>query len=225
MSGHEKTRPVDNLHCFRGLGLPYWRDKARGLKPVFASGRDGHYIDYQTDDMDLIAKQNGGLSNPQQRAITGRTIARFIGSKAPPAKALLGPWWIDLDSLLVIRDWALAKSISLSEAAQRLLVLPESWSDCGALILARPKGRLMAWVGKGKPVGVIHGAAKDKPSDFSPDGRKPDGSRPAQGQVFDRPPDSNIEQYFIPGEPLSAWLNPISYHRILSDGKLDPPLG
>ena len=57
MSGSKKTRPIDNSHCFRGLGLPYWRDMARGLQPVFASGRDGHYIDYQTDKKDGFAIQ------------------------------------------------------------------------------------------------------------------------------------------------------------------------
>ena len=143
-----------------------------------------------------------------------------MAARADVSRAMGGHWWIDHDSFVVIRDWARAQSVSLSVAAQRLLVVPKSWNDCGALLLARPRGQLMAWVGKGQPVGITDSGGK-----FSPDGRTATGGRPPGAQVLDAPPDSNIEQYFIPGNDLAGLLVRISDHRILADGRLEPPLG
>lgn len=192
------------MHCFKGMGLTYWRDKARGLQPLdTVSGAQGHRIVYATDDNDGFALQNGGIAIPQMDILAQRPLIRFMPAKRAAKDGLAGNWWLDLDAYKVISHHAHNLGLTLAQAAQRLLVVPNEWSDCGQMLIVRPKVVLMCYRGKGKPVALRAG------KDISPDGR-----RTADTRVYDAPQGSNMEQIYIPGERqfLPDWFALISSH-------------
>lgn len=195
----------DNAHCFKGMGMTYWRDKARGLQPTGSvPGPQGHRVTYATDDNDGFAMQNGGIAIPQMDILSDRPLIRFMPAKRAAKDGLAGNWWLDLDAYKVISHYAHNIGLTLAGAAQRLLVVPNEWSDCGQMLVVRPKVTLMCYRGKGKPVALLNG------KDISPDGRRAAGTR-----VYDAPPGTNLEQIYIPGERqfMPDWLSLVSSHR------------
>ncbi|GAB1478154.1 hypothetical protein MASR2M74_06970 [Paracoccaceae bacterium] len=197
--------PPNNDHCFKGMGLIMWNDRARGLKPIdTVSGPQGHRPVYKTDPNDGLPAQNGGISHPVEAKLSGRPLIRFMPAARPSRSGLAGNWWLDLDAYQVISGYAHNQKLTLAEAAQRLLVVPTEWSDCGQMLIVRPKPGLRCYTGKGKPVALIAG------KDVSPDGKRPPGA-----QVFDAPQGTNLEQIYVPGEPqfLPDWFTLVSSHR------------
>ena len=197
--------PLDNHHCFKGMGLTIWRDRARGLQPLDTqSGPQGHRVVYQTDPNDGFAMQNGGIAIPIADLLHNRPMIRFMPASRPATSGLAGNWWLDLDAYPVISGYAHNQRLTLAEAAQRLLVVPKEWSDCGQMLVVRPKVPLMCYRGKGKPVALKAG------KDISPDGRRQPGTR-----LYDAPQGTNLEQIFLPGERpfLPNWLQLLSSHR------------
>lgn len=197
--------PSNNDHCFKGMGLVMWYDKARGLKPTgTVSGPQGHRVVYKTDPNDGFAAQNGGIAHPVEATLSGRALIRFMPAARPSQAGLAGNWWLDLDAYGVISGYAHNQKLTLAEAAQALLVVPKEWSDCGQMLVVRPKPGLRCYIGKGKPVALIGG------KDISPDGRRQPGTR-----VYDAPQGTNLEQIYIPGEYpfLPAWFTLVSSHR------------
>lgn len=207
---------LDNYHCFKGMGLAYWRDKARGLQPTgTAAGPQGHQIQYVKDPLDGFALQNGGIANPKTQILPARAMIRFMPALRPAPSGLAGNWWLDIDAYKVLSHYALNHEMTLAKAAQTLLVVPQEWSDCGQMLVAKPSVTLMAYVGRGRPVALLGGR------DVSPDGARKPGTR-----LYDAPYGSNIEQIFVPGERqfLPNWLRLISAHKADAGGGAIPPL-
>ncbi len=208
--------PLDNYHCFKGMGLEYWRDKARGLQPKGSvPGPQGHRMVYTLDPDDGMAVNNGGIAMPKSDLLFGRALFRFMPATRPAMSGLAGNWWLDLDAYSVLSSYALNREITLAKAAQTLLVIPSDWSDCGQMIVVRPVATLMIYRGCGKAVALNNGR------DASPDARRQPGTR-----VFDAPFGTNLEQIFLPGERqfLPNWLHLISSHRSDAGGGAVPPL-
>lgn len=195
----------DNYHCFKGMGLIYWRDKARGLQPLNSMpGPQGHRMIYATDPDDGFALQNGGIAAPVAQILSSRMLIRFMPAGRQATAGLAGNWWLDADAYAVISGFALNRGMTLARAAQSLLVVPQDWSDCGQMLVARPVVTLMAYVGKGKPVALLAGR------DTSPDARRQPGTR-----LHLAPQGTNLEQIYLPGERqfLPNWLRLLSIHR------------
>lgn len=191
--GKEKTRPQDNEHCFRGLGRQFWRDRARGFRPSIVNGRDGYRIDHDSEagvlgpavsNADGFAYQNGGIERPQETAMRPGSYLRFCDSRR---KHWIGNWWLDYDHFSLIRAWAVEHDLSLAAAAQRCLVIPAEWGDCGRLVRAGLNRRLRAYVGKGKPA-----TATVSPFNAQRTSRQP---------VVMPPAGLEIKQWFVPGDP------------------------
>lgn len=197
--------PPGNDHCFKGMGLTMWRDRARGLQPKdTVAGPQGHRVVYETDPNDGFAAQNGGIALPVEATLTGRPLMRFMPAARPRQSGLAGNWWLDLDAYPVISGYAHNLGLTLAEAAQRLLVVPREWSDCGQMLIVRTNPGLRCYTGKGKPVALLAG------KDISPDGKRVPGTR-----VYDAPQGTNLEQIYIPGERpfLPGWFTLLSSHR------------
>jgi hypothetical protein len=208
--------PQDNHHCFKGMGLAIWRDRARGLQPLdTVGGPNGHRISYQADAQDGFALNTGGIATPCMVILPMRPLIRFLRAGVKPADAYGGNWWLDLDAYPVLSSYALNQGLTLAQAAQRLLVVPQEWSDCAQMVVVRPRVALMAYTGKGKPVALNNGR------NVSPDAIRLSGTR-----VYYAPQGTNIEQIYIPGERqfLSAWFTFISGHSALQGGGARPPL-
>ncbi len=212
--------PLDNYHCFKGMGLEYWRAKACGLQPKdTVSGPQGHRIVYTLDPDDGMAVNNGGIAMAKSELLSGRrALIRFMPASRPAMSGLAGNWWLDLDAYSVLSNYAQNREITLAKAAQTLMVVPPDWSDCGQMIVVRPVGTLMIYRGRGKAVALNNGR------DASPDASRQPGTR-----VFDAPFGTNLEQIFLPGERqfLPNWLHLISSHRADARGWAVPiiPLG
>lgn len=207
---------LDNAHCFKGMGQSYWRDLARGLKPTTtAAGPQGHRIVYTVDGNDGFALQNGGISAPQMDILPSRPLIRFMRAGAKAEDGLQGNWWLDADGYQVISSYAENQKLTLAQAANRLLVVPREWSDCGQMLVVRPKVVLMCYRGKGQPVALLHG------NNISPHGRRVPGT-----QLFDAPPGTNLEQIFIPGERqfLPDWMSLIAVYQAGIGAKAIPIL-
>ena len=115
--------PQDNHHCFKGMGLPIWRDRARGLQPLdTVGGPGGHRITYVTDPQDGFALNTGGIATPRAITLPMRPLIRFLRGGVGAADAYGGNWWLDVDAYPVISSYALNLRLTLAEAAQRLLV-------------------------------------------------------------------------------------------------------
>lgn len=197
------------------MGLTFWRDKARGLKPLDTrSGPQGHRIEYK-GDRDGFALQNGGIANPETQILPQRPMIRFMPAARHHTTGLAGNWWLDFDAYKVLSHYALNHGMTLAKAAQTLLVVPQEWSDCGQMLVVKPRVTLMAYVGRGKPVARIGG------KDTSPDAARKPGTR-----IYDMPFGTNIEQIFIPGEEqfLPDWLRFISSHKANAGGGAIPAL-
>lgn len=99
-----------------------------------------------------------------------------------------GNWWLDAESYYTIRSFAQDNDLRLSMAAQRCLIIPAQWGDCGRLIKALLSRQLKAYVGKGKPAtGTI-----------SPDSKLRD---PKSDPVLIAPTHLQIKQWYVPGKP------------------------
>lgn len=208
--------PQDNHHCFKGMGLPIWRDRARGLQPLdTVGGPDGHRITYLTDPQDGFALNTGGIAAPRAISLPMRPLIRFLRGGVGAADAYGGNWWLDVDAYQVISSYALNLRLTLAEAAQRLLVVPQEWSDCAQMVVVRPRVALRAYTGKGKAVALNNGR------NVSPDAARLPGTR-----VYDAPQGTNIEQIFIPGERqfLPSWFTFVSAHAADQGGGARPAL-
>ena len=95
----EKTRPTDNFHCFEGMGRPFWRSIAEGMKPSGISmGPMGASVDL-IEEGDGNAVQNGGMYHPQETKMHPGVYFRFFGTIAHnrygAKSSMAGGWWID----------------------------------------------------------------------------------------------------------------------------------
>ncbi|MCB2136523.1 MAG: hypothetical protein KDE08_11360 [Rhodobacteraceae bacterium] len=216
MSHSQKTRPSNNLHCFKGAGIPYWRAKASGLRPSNETRAtpQGHVFDFARD-FDGLAINVGGIAHPRVADIGGQILIRFFSTGQSVEAGRCGAWWLDFDALDVLNKWALQSGNSLSKAAQLLLVVPLEWGDCGQMIVAQVDSPMRAWVGTGKEVGFFHGKSTS-----------PDAARRVGTSIYAPPPGTNIRQIFIPGERslLESCIRKISSHKIGRDGRLQPSL-
>lgn len=152
---NSKTRPANNFHCFEGVGRPYWRAVAAGQTPTgVRQGPMGSSIDLKVDD-DGFVLQNGGMVTPQEAKMMPGRYFRFFGTVAHnrfgAGSALAGGWWLDFENALKVVDWAERFDMSVAQAAQRLLVIPKEWHDCGYLGAATLTTSMKVWLGKGKP--------------------------------------------------------------------------
>lgn len=186
-----RTRPTNNDHCFEGLGKRLWLMEARGFRVSgIRKGPDGARIGYQLDS-DGGAMQNGGMFAPQETRMNPGLYYRFFGTishnRYGAKGSMAGGWWIEPDLYFQIRDWARAQDVSLAKAAQRILVIPDGWHDCGYVGRAMLKVRLKAYVGRGKP-------ATGRTSPHNPN-RDPDAD-PLQIA----PAHIQAKQWFVPGE-------------------------
>jgi len=190
----KKSRPEDNLHCFRGMGRPYWRMRASGFDPVIEKGRDGHFVRYRTEEeaadaerapnADSFAKQNGGIYSPQETNMNPGVYFRFISSNGGNK---FGNWWLETEHYLKVCALAEERSVPLAVAARLCIVIPREWGDCGCLVKARLKKPLHAYVGKGKPA----------TGSVSPD----NASRDKETQpVHMAPAHIEMKQWFVPGD-------------------------
>ena len=217
MAQGDKTRPTDNFHCFKGAGFVYWRDKASGLQPSreTRASPDGHAFDY-APDVDGFAMNNGGICMPGEVTLGLRKLFRFFPSTGKANYAIGGNWWQDLDALKVMTSYALDHNMTLSRAAQLLLIIPKDWGDCANVLIAKPTVVLKAFVGKGNPVAIT---ASGKST--SPDGKRKPGTA-----VYAASPGNNLEQIYIPGEPavLAQFLSPVATHHIDLRGLITPPI-
>lgn len=198
------------------MGLPIWRDRARGLQPLdTVGGPNGHQIRYKTDPQDGFALNTGGIATPQMVILPMRPLIRFLRKGVKPADAYAANWWLDFDAYGVLSSYALNQRLTLAQAAQRLLVVPQEWSDCAQMVVVRPRVALKAYVGKGKPVAMNNGR------NASPDAARLPGTR-----IYDAPQGTNIEQIFIPGERqfLPGWFSLVSAHAADQGGGAQPPL-
>ena len=193
MADGSKTRPTDNFHCFQGRGFVYWHAKASGHQPSreTRASPDGHIFDY-APDADGFAMNNGGISKPIETTLGLRKLFRFFDSTTSAKDALAGNWWQDLDALAVMTNFALNNEMSLSRAAQLLLIVPKNWGDCSNLLIVKPNTVLKAFVGKGNPVAIT---ASGKST--SPDAKRKSGTA-----VYAAGPGNNLEQIYIPGTPM-----------------------
>lgn len=187
----EKTRPTDNFHCFEGMGRPFWRSIAEGMKPSGISmGPMGASVDL-IEEGDGNAVQNGGMYHPQETKMHPGVYFRFFGTIAHnrygAKSSMAGGWWIDYENAVAVRDWALKFDLSLARAAQALLVIPPGWHDCGYVGRGRLLKTMKAWVGHGKPA----------TGTLSPDNAQ---RRSAGVPVQVAPPAAPIKQYFMPGD-------------------------
>ena len=182
--------PTDNFHCFEGNGLRLWRAQAIGMAPKgLKLGPDGAAIDFATD-VDGIPAQNGGMFNPQITKMKPGRYYRFFGTITQNLYGkdayTSGGWWVDFETFCSVKAWASEHDIPLSKAAQRLLVIPGEWHDCGYIGCAELKVTMKAFVGKGQPA----------TGSISPDSLMRDKSKvPVHVAV------SHLEtkQYFVPG--------------------------
>lgn len=217
MAQGDKTRPTDNFHCFKGAGFEFWRAKASGLQPSreTRASPDGHVFDY-APDVDGFAMNNGGISKPVEKTLGLRKLFRFYPSVGKASYAIGGNWWQDLDALKVMTSYALDHDLTLSRAAQLLLIIPKDWGDCANILIAKPTTVLKAFVGKGNPVAI---SASGKST--SPDGKRKPGTA-----VYAAAPGNNLEQIYLPGEPglLSQFLQQVATHHIDLRGGISPPI-
>jgi hypothetical protein len=186
-----KTRPSNNFHCFEGMGRPYWQAIARGMRPTGISmGVMGASVDLIMEG-DGNVVQNGGMQSPQETKIPPGTYFRFFGTIAHNryggASAMAGGWWVDFETALAIRDWAVRFDLSLAQAAAALLVIPPEWHDCGYVGRGRLKTAMKAWVGHGKPA----------TGTLSPDNA---ARRTAGVNLHAAPSAQSVKQYFLPGD-------------------------
>lgn len=208
-----KSRPQDNEHCFRGMGLKLWSARARGFEPVgeMRSGPRGSWWNLASDE-DGYAVQNGGLSNPRKdRMHVGQYYFRFIGSIARNTKGVAagmsGWWWIDCETMIAIRNYAERLDWPISRSAAHLLIIPKEWSDCAYLGRAMLLKRMYAFTGKGKPAaGTV-----------SPDSalRRTSGTSVMIGAGH-----LEIKQYFVPGERdlIAEAFQPLSLDHVTAPG-------
>jgi len=186
----EKTRPSDNAHCFRGVGLPYWLAIARGFTVTgVRSGPLGASIAL-ADDTDGYALQNGGMWAPQRTSMMAGGYYRFFGTidhnRFGKDSSMAGGWWIDTDTYVTVTGWADEHGLSLAAAARHLLAIPREWHDCGYVGRAWLLKPLRAYVGKGKPAtGSI-----SPHSDLRRAGGIP---------LTMSPPHLEVKQWFVPG--------------------------
>ena len=217
MAQGDKTRPTDNFHCFKGYGFRYWYDKASGLQPAreTRASPDGHVFDY-APDVDGFAMNNGGICMPAEATLGLRRLFRFFPSTGKASYAIGGNWWQDLDALKVMTSYALDHNMTLSRAAQLLLIIPKDWGDCANVLIAKPRVVLKAFVGKGNPVAIT---ATGKST--SPDGKRAPGTA-----VYAASPGNNLEQIYLPGEPalLAQFLSEVATHHIDLRGMVTPPI-
>ena len=214
----EKSRPINNWHCFEGLGRSYWQQKAEGFRvDGIAQGQDGSRLLLRRDPADGYAIQNGGIICPQESKMPTGVYYRFVATKANTrqrkANPWAGGWWIDYETMHLVCDWAIERQISLARAASQLLAIPNEWGDCGYLGKAELKTQLKAWVGKAKPAS---GGAS--PNSTNRDPRTP---------ITISPHHLEIKQYFVPGEPeeLSKFLEMQWTRLVLDKGKSFEPFG
>ena len=187
----EKTKPTNTFHCFEGMGLPFWRSIAEGLKPSGISmGPMGASVDL-IEEGDGNAVQNGGMHRPQESKMLPGIYFRFFGTIAHNRyganSSMAGGWWINYENALDIKNWALRFDLSLAQAAQALLVIPPGWHDCGYVGRGQLLKPMKAWVGLGKPA----------TGTLSPDNAQ---RRSAGVAVQIAPPALQMKQYFMPGE-------------------------
>jgi hypothetical protein len=185
-----KTRPTNNFHCFEGLGRPWWQSIARGHRPTgVKQGPQGARIELQMED-DGCVVQNGGMVHPQEAKMRPGWYWRFFGTidhnKYGAASMMSGGWWIDYETARTVVDWADRHGLTMAQAAQQLLVIPNEWQDCGYAGRAELAVTMKAWVGLGKPA----------TGSLSPD----NAARRGQGVALQAaPPATEIKQYFVPG--------------------------
>lgn len=196
-----KSRPSDNMHCFKGMGRAYWELRARGFQGIVTKGKDGHFVKLKSEqeilnnkndpkgpkvpNADGFAMQNGGMYSPQETNMHPGVYYRFFASNGGNPT---GHWWLEPQHYFSIRSLAEQRGISLAAAASLCLVIPREWGDCGRLVRALLNTRLHAYVGKGKPAtGTVSpdNAARDKTSQ----------------PVRVAPAHIEIKQWFVPGEP------------------------
>ena len=194
MAEKTKTRPEDNLHCFKGMGRAYWERRARGFEPIIEKGKNGHYVRLKTEkegldpkkvpNADSYAIQNGGVYSPQQTNMHPGIYYRFISSiRGSPT----GNWWLEPEHYFTIRSLANERDVSLALAASLCLVIPKEWGNCGILVRAKLNTRLHAFIGKGKPA----------TGSVSPDNAKRDKQTQRAHMA---PAHIEIKQWFVPGE-------------------------
>ena len=217
MTAREKTRPLDNQHCFRGAGLVYWGARASGLQPSRETRpvRDGHKFDFVRDH-DGFPMNNGGIEFPEIKHLSRRKLIRFFPLSGSVQTAMTGNWWLDIDALSVMMSWAQNADMPLSKAVGTLLAVPLKWGDCRRFVVATPKVNLWAYFGKGKRVALTAGG-----QDISPDAARKPGT-----MVYGPPPGTNLEHIFIPGEPdlLARCMTKDADFAIAQDGSIEPPI-
>ena len=189
----EKSRPTDNSHCFEGVGRRHWFAIASGFQiSGIAQGPDGSRLLLRPDATDGYAIQNGGINSPQESRMPAGSYYRFVGTVANNAPSTFSPWaggwWIDYETMGLVRDWAIERQISLARAASQLLAIPKEWGDCGYLGKASLNTKLKAWVGTAKPAS----------GGTSPDSANRD---PKTTPITLSPHHLGIKQYFVPGQP------------------------
>lgn len=154
MADKQKTRPMNNFHCFSGVGLGYWFSIARGLKPETVQGPDGTRLEYGRDKADGLALNTGGIALPVQTRIErSKLYFRFYSTGAARKygnDGWWGNWWVDQDGFSQLRSEAVESGKPLSKVVAQRLALPREWSDVGYVVCATPNVDLQAWAGKGK---------------------------------------------------------------------------
>jgi hypothetical protein len=179
-----------NDRYFEGLERERWKLIAGGFKPSFPGGR----VDYALDQG--MAIRNGGISMPREVKLrTGLYYYRFLDTvfhNVNVAKsgdvAYFGRWWIDGETMLACRKFALDGGYALSEAAKYFLALPYEWGDHRRLVRALLAETLRAWEGRGAP-------AQSAPAQSNR------AHRMDRGTTWIPPQHVEVHQLFIPGTP------------------------
>ena len=204
----DKNTVRDNYGCFTGIGMTYWHDLARGLKPSLVRDRMGTRIDYAADPEDGLAANNGGILAPEIGYVERRKLYyRFYSAYAHnkyAGRGWHGHWWITENVFQTLKAEALENDESLRAVASRRLALPLVWSDIRYVVCATPKTNLKVWFGPGK---VAHpsispaSAVRTKPWDKAEPETHEDRAKRAKDEgLYGDAPSTSLQQLFIPGD-------------------------
>ena len=101
----------------------------------------------------------------QQELPPGQVLYRFIDtSVGSPESGANGPWWLEYEYFMKIKQFALQHGYSLSYAARLFAAILYEYSEVNAFVRAEVVQPLRCWKGRGKQVRSAGKDSRDLPT-------------------------------------------------------------
>ena len=101
----------------------------------------------------------------QQELPPGQVLYRFIDtSVGSPESGANGPWWLEYEYFMKIKQFALQHGYSLSYAARLFAAILYEYSEVNGFVRAEVVQPLRSWKGRGKQVRSVGKDSRDLPT-------------------------------------------------------------